>query len=572
LPDSLELSRDSRGGQPFWTLTGMALEILRRLIGARLPTDFTEFEEPIRAELFSAERLEQHAQSLAVAQTVTEHPEDKRALVSRVLENGRVLHEAHKIIGDAVRQHLAITPAAEWLLDNFHVVEDQLRDIREHLPASYYKKLPKLADGHLRGYPRVYGVAWALVAHADSRFDPDLLIRFIRAYQRVQPLTLGELWAVPISLRIVMVENLRRLAVSIAGSQMARQVADKFVDELLPDMETPPSDLVERAIRTLGSPALWPAFAVQLVQRLRYRAAGTTALLEWLNRVPATKDASIDEIVQAQHAGQGAANLTVRNLITSMRAIAAFDWRSFVEEVSLVDAALRQNPGFVAMDFKTRDRYRHAIEELAEGASRSEVEVAAAVIAKIQQIQTGGRGSLAQWWDAGGLTESGLDPDPRLQEPGFYLIAAGREELERELGYRKSLRERCVSACLAHAPAVYLGAILLLTLAVATAPVVASIEAGMTWSGLLTLGLLSLLPASDMAIALSHHRPEHLRAPPLASTGSQRRHPGVAADFRRDPDDAGERGRDCRARGASRNTLSVESRRRCVLCAADGLA
>jgi cyclic beta-1,2-glucan synthetase len=269
------------------------------------------------------------------------------------------------------------------------------------LPASYYKKLPKLADGHLRGYPRVYGVAWALVAHADSRFDPDLLIRFIRAYQRVQPLTLGELWAVPISLRIVMVENLRRLAVSIAGSQMARQVADKFVDELLPDMDTPPSDLVERAIRTLGSPALWPAFAVQLVQRLRYRAAGTTALLEWLNRVPATKDASIDEIVQAQHAGQGAANLTVRNLITSMRAIAAFDWRSFVEEVSLVDAALRQNPGFVAMDFKTRDRYRHAIEELAEGASRSEVDVAAAVIAKIQQIQTGGRGSLAQWWDAG---------------------------------------------------------------------------------------------------------------------------------------------------------------------------
>ena len=119
------------------------MEVFRRLRRARGPTDFSEFEEPIRAELFSAERLEQHAQSLAVAQTVTKDPADERALVPRVRENGQVLHEAHKLIGNAARQRLAITPAAEWLLDNFHVVEDQLRDIREHLPTGYYKKLPK---------------------------------------------------------------------------------------------------------------------------------------------------------------------------------------------------------------------------------------------------------------------------------------------------------------------------------------------------------------------------------------------------------------------------------------------
>jgi len=211
------------------------LQIFRRLTRDRRPTDFADFEAPIRAELFSAERLEQHAQSLAAAQTVTRNPADERALVPRVRENGRVLHEAHTLIGNAARQRLTITPAAEWLLDNFHVVEDQLRDIREHLPAGYYRLLPKLADGPLRGYPRVYGLAWAIVAHTDSRFDPHWLIRFVHAYQCVQPLTIGELWAVPISLRIVMVENLRRLAVRIVGAQMARQGADKFVDELQTD-------------------------------------------------------------------------------------------------------------------------------------------------------------------------------------------------------------------------------------------------------------------------------------------------------------------------------------------------
>ncbi len=482
-------------------------QIFRRLARSRLPIDFTEFEEPIRAELFSAERFEQHAQSLAVAQTVTKDRADERALVPRVRENGRVLHEAHMLIGNAARQQIAITPAAEWLLDNFHVIEDQLRDIREHLPASYYKLLPKLAEGHLRGYPRVYGIAWAIVAHTDSRFDPDWLIRFVRAYQRVQPLTIGELWAVPISLRIVMVENLRRLAVRIVGAQMARQDADQFVDEFPHDTGTRSADLMERAINGLRSAALWPAFAAHLVQRLRYQAAGMTTLLEWLHREPAKHDESTDDIVAAQHAGQAAANLTVRNLITSMRAIAAFDWRAFIEEVSLVDATLRQYPGFAAMDFKTRDRYRHAIENLARGASCTEIEVAAAVIAKTQGIQTTAQPSPGDGSVVGGAAEHGAVAEPRFQDPGFYLIAAGRPALERELGYRSGLRERCIRACMVHAAAVYLGAILLLTVGLAALPVFANIEAVMDWEGwlmLALLGLLALLPASDMAIALVH--------------------------------------------------------------------
>jgi cyclic beta-1,2-glucan glucanotransferase len=469
----------------------MTLQIFRHLTRARRATDFTDFEEPIRAELFSAERLEQHAQSLALAQTVTRNPADERTLVPRVRENGRVLHEAHKLIGNAARQRLAITAAAEWLLDNFHVIEDQLRDIRNHLPASYYRKLPKLADGPLRGYPRVYGLAWAIVAHTDSRFDPVWLIRFVHAYQRVQPLTIGELWAVPISLRIVMVENLRRLSVRMVGSQMARQGADEFVDELPPGVGTQPADLIERAIRNLRSATLWPAFAVQLVKRLRYQAAGTTSLLEWLHREPATKNLSTEEIVHAEHAGQSGANVTVRNLITSMREIGAFDWRTFFEEVSLVDATLRQHPSFMTMDFATRDLYRHAVETLASRSTCSEIDLAAAVVAKTQRIRA----------DA---VNRGNASEIRLQDPGFYLIGEGKAALEVELGYRSRIYERCIRACMANAAVVYLGSILVLTLATAAAPVIAGFEAGTSWAGLLVLGLLGLLPASDMAIAFTH--------------------------------------------------------------------
>src|SRR5580692_7822283 len=192
-----------------------------------------EPEEPIRAELFSPERVEQHGESLAAAQTVSTPIDAGRPLIPRVLENGRVLLEYYRSTAEAIQHDQSITPAAEWLVDNFYIVEEQLREIRDDLPAGYYRKLPKLASGHLEGYPRVFGIAWAFVAHTDSRFDPEALRRFVAAYQRVQPLSIGELWAVAITLRVVLVENLRRMAERMVSSRTARREADALADSLL---------------------------------------------------------------------------------------------------------------------------------------------------------------------------------------------------------------------------------------------------------------------------------------------------------------------------------------------------
>src|ERR1700734_105657 len=197
---------------------------------APAPTVITSAaEEPIRAELFSVERLEQHAESLAAAQDVVDaESAPGRPLLPRVLENGRRLLEYYRATAHAVELEQGITPAAEWLLDNFYIVEEQLREIRDDLPLGFYRKLPKLASGHLEGYPRVYGVAWAFVAHTDSHLDAEVLRRFVNAFQRVQPLTIGELWAVAITLRIVLVETLRRLCPRIVQSREARSEANEL--------------------------------------------------------------------------------------------------------------------------------------------------------------------------------------------------------------------------------------------------------------------------------------------------------------------------------------------------------
>src|SRR5712692_3295461 len=190
-------------------------------------------ELPIREELFSIERLEQYAAALAAEHKIAEKPQRVSLLLPRLEENGRKLIAVYKALVESIREEHVISPAAEWLVDNFHIVEEQVREIREDLPRGFYRQLPKLARGPLAGYPRVYALAWAFIEHTDSRFEAEPLRRFVLAYQRVRPLTIGELWALAISLRVVLVENLRRLVEGVNRRRADREKADAIADDLL---------------------------------------------------------------------------------------------------------------------------------------------------------------------------------------------------------------------------------------------------------------------------------------------------------------------------------------------------
>ena len=447
-----------------------------------------ELEEPIRAELFGAERLEQHAESLAAAQIITGDLRRGRLLTPRVLENGRVLVDSYRTIARAIREEKTITPAAEWLVDNFHIVDEQLREIIDDLPPGYYRQLPKLASGHLQNYPRVFGVAWAFVAHTDSRFDPDMLRRFVAAYQRVQPLTIGELWAVAISLRIVLVENLRRLAERIVHSRAARLEADELADGLL---GTGPLavESTATALRGLENRPLATAFAVQLVQRLRDLDPKVRPVLLWLDERLAAQGTTANDIVQAEHQQQAAMSVTVRNIITSMRLTSAFDWAVFFETVSPVDKILQYNPRYAEMDFVTRDTYRHAIEDLSRGTGLSEIDVTERVVDRARRA----------------VVEPHASEHPereRHRDPGYYLISQGRRAFECELGYRVSWKRRILRwYVLASAPG-YLGSLAVVTAMVMALPLWHAGEVNVSTAGLALLALLALVPASDLAMAL----------------------------------------------------------------------
>ena len=444
-----------------------------------------EIEPLILSEMFSTERLEQHARTLAVAQSITKNPRRGHDLSARIAEDGRALVRAYRLLAAAVKEERTITSAAEWLIDNFPLVDEQLREVRDDLPGGYYRQLPKLAQGHLAGYPRVLGVAWAYIAHTDSRFDPESLRRMLRAYQEVEPLTIGELWALPIALRILLVDNLRRLADEVVRSRAARQQADELADSLLGMRHEDASAALRRLDRTTFSA---PA-RVQLFQRLRDQDPAVSPALRLIETFFTSQGIDTEELIRSEHQRQAIMNVTIRNIISSMRLVSWFNWNQFVESVSLVNDLLSAGTNdFAAMNFATRDRYRHEVEQLAKLSGRPEIEVARSVLARSAQTQT--------------ETTTASPPATRSGDPGYYLIAEGRPAFERDLGARPSLLDRGRRRFLRHATAGYIACLAI--------GVIASLALGVWLTSLFDplpilfplLVLLSFGTASDFAVVL----------------------------------------------------------------------
>ena len=331
----------------------------------------------IRAELFGTHRFEEHGRSLAQAQTVrkTSGWGENLTFFPRVEDNIAALRRAYDYVATISQSGQYVTPAAEWLLDNFHLVESQLQQIHEGVPRRYYADLPKLTGKPLAGLPRVYGIAWAYVAHTDSVLDPALFTAFLHAYQEVNQLSLGELWAMPTTLRVVLLENLRRVADHIAEGKAAREVAHAVWDT--------PGSLSENDLNALlagmRARGLERSFLTQLWQRIPDQLNDANAMLVyWINLHCVNGVASIADSQSAQVS----TNLTISNIINSLRLIGQVDWRELIEPVSSAMQVLQQLPSFALDSEGTRQQITQAMEKVARDTAQTELAVAEAVVSR----------------------------------------------------------------------------------------------------------------------------------------------------------------------------------------------
>ena len=447
-------------------------------------------EPPLRSELFSRDQMEQHGKTLGGRHKLSPgYPPDQ--LLARLADNEAILTATRSLLIEAVTTDRRITPAGDWLLDNFYLIEEQIRTARRHLPKGYSRELPRLLEGLSAGLPRVYDIALETISHGDGRIDPQSLSKFVAAYQTVTILKLGELWAIPIMLRLALIENLRRVGARIAADRLDRNKADFWADRITEVAGKDPKSLILAiADMARSNPPMKSAFVAEFTRRLQGQGPALAMPLTWIEQRLSESSLTIDHLVQSESQQQAADQVSMSNSIDSLRFLGTMDWQEFVETMSIVEQTLREDPEgtYAKMDFAARDRYRHVVEKIAKSGRLTEDEVAAEAIRLAHESKTNKDGTYGQY--------------NREAHVGYYLIDRGLPQLEELAQVRLSLCDaiRRVSSRIPVLP--YLGAIMLMTAIPTGAVLVKAHGDGIPPWLLVITGLLSILCASQLAVAV----------------------------------------------------------------------
>lgn len=434
-------------------------------------------------DLFSIDQLERHGEALALSHQLSPHP-GRDKLLSRLSHNEKSLNKIYSQLASRGQDKTSLSPASIWLLDNFHLIEEQIQLARRHLPKSYSQELPQLQSMPSAGLPRVYAIIQELIAHVDGHVDEGNLRSIVAAYQRHSPLNLGELWAIPIMLRLALIENIQRIAARLSAIRRDRNLANQWADRMLLTATLDPKSIVLDLADMVRDPfVMTPTFIAEIVRRLQNQGQTLALPLVWIEQRLVEQGQTIERQVHLDSQYHAINQVSISNSIGSLRLLPAIPWKDFVEAMSLVERILRTDPAGVysKMDFTTRDSYRHKIEKLSRQGRCSEAEVARKVIEFSSQSQT---------------ASQCLDPI------GQVLVGENQAWLETTSQMKPSLRDRLERWGHRRPLFYYLGAIASLTglLAAGTA---CALDFQFRILPL-ALALLMALAFSHLAIALVH--------------------------------------------------------------------
>ncbi|MGM9515083.1 GH36-type glycosyl hydrolase domain-containing protein [Roseateles sp. DB2] len=305
----------------------------------------------------------------------------------RLRENLCVLRNAQRVIAIESDEDAVAGPAAEWLRDNLLDVIAQTNSLHKELPRRYYEELPALRVAGQAGLPRIYAMAWHYLAHSDGAVDLNLLAGFLAAYQHVHPLQQAELWALPMTLRVLLAENLRRLSERVAAEAAARRLAHRLCDALRDPVS--PRPLPQTCFLLMERRGVADTFALQILQRL-HADSDTGSIQDAAAReaLRATLEAALPDpasALEALQAQSAADTLSVSRSIGALSELSRADWRAVIAQCSPLMRQLSAWPPFSAEDSRTQDQSLHEIERLAKRCGCSERQVAEHLITLVAE-------------------------------------------------------------------------------------------------------------------------------------------------------------------------------------------
>ncbi|WP_413154271.1 GH36-type glycosyl hydrolase domain-containing protein [Bartonella sp. cb54] len=372
----------------------------------------TETNFPIRSPYKSQDELYKLGHDIALEKEVLLPAYDGgKNFHKRLNENAKFILHAFHTSDIAARNDETITPSAQWLIDNHYTIDKTIQQLRRSLPKSFIKQLPLYQQK--AEMPRIFALAWLYIAHTDSKFSQETLTATINGFQKICALKIGELWALPSVIQMLLIENVRRLSLCIEQARHMCHLAHQAADQIfLAENETK----LHTLFTLYEAFTAHSTFSAHLFYRLRNTSFDSTTALTWLEKQLHNQGSSLEIATTDEHTRQAADGVTMGNVVRALKTIDDIDWTVWFETVSSVDSILRENSDFSEIDSHSRNIYRQVIEKIARFSPFSEIEVARKAIEMT-------------------LSSSEDTPHHNISSVGWYLVDEGRYVFEEVCKY-----------------------------------------------------------------------------------------------------------------------------------------
>ncbi|MEY7999829.1 glucoamylase family protein [Clostridium sp. Mt-5] len=360
----------------------------------------------------SREELKKHARKISIVPAADRKGSCKKKLMRSLDKEYKNILSGRSFFEDEIKRRIEIAPCAEWLLDNLYLIKKEYKDIKANMPESYYRELPIITEGIMKGYPRIYYIAKEMLSHTYGTVDEDTIEDFINAYEENTILKNCELWALPIMIRIALIQNISNITKDIIFMQKERNRAETAAEKIINSGENVNNgieELKEEKIRFTSH------FTEKFIRILRDNFIEDARVYNWIDEELDKRDRTVKRMVNIDHQKQGIYQVSMENFINGIREIGALNWKENFEHLSYVEQILERDPAgtYGRMDFYSRDYYRHRVEKLSKAINVPESFIAKKVLECAEEA-----------------SKSGEEYEKHV---GYYLMDEGRDCLKKKI-------------------------------------------------------------------------------------------------------------------------------------------
>lgn len=366
--------------------------------------------------LLDKKQLEKYMEKLACDHNLKPESEERTYPIPALEKDFEYITMVYNLLNEHIKIGIDIHPAGEWLLDNYYIIEERVKQIKDELTLTKYKKFLGLDNGQYAGYARIYVLAKEMCTYTDSNINKENLEFMLTSYQRRKTLNMDEIWNIELFIKIVIVENIKDICEKIYASQMQKYRVENIIERLVEQKNKDVQKFNKKQYKSykFGYGEMKYPFIEYMSYKLKKTDKDNYEYIEALEEAVEKMGTNINDVIKKEHFGIAIKKVLMGNCITTLKNISRIDFQEIFERINGVEEILKMDPAEVynKMDYKTKAYYRGKIKELAKKTKISEVYIAR----KIVELSTGKQG--------------------KKSHIGYYLIDEGKFELYKEIKYK----------------------------------------------------------------------------------------------------------------------------------------